>query len=129
MDDGEPDGWMIIHAGGPTVGPFYFGPFADEAKAKKWLKTVGGPHGVMGVPIPLHKKMSWEALHRTWEEVLKESMSVDKEYEDDVEYWTVEELKAKTRVELRAIARDLLIEVPRGAKKKKLLKLILVKAC
>ena len=51
------------------------------------------------------------------------------EYEDDVEYWTVEELKAKTRVELRAIARDLLIEVPRGAKKKKLLKLILVKAC
>jgi hypothetical protein len=58
----------------------------------------------------------------------KSDLEGKEDYTGQLGYWTVEELEAKPRVLLMAIARDLRLEVPQGATKAQLLELILAEA-
>jgi len=60
--------------------------------------------------------------------IMKSDVEGEEDYTGETAYWTGEELESKTRAELAAIARDLLLEVPRGATKAQLLELIFGKA-
>jgi hypothetical protein len=81
-----------------------------------------GPHTVQGLYFPEQEDEDPEFAE--WL-MMKSDVEGEEDYTGQLGYWTAEELEAKPRVLLIAIARDLGLEVPQGATKEELLDLIL----
>jgi hypothetical protein len=84
-----------------------------------------GPHTVQGLYLPEHEDEDPALADRL---MMKSDVEGEENYTGEAAYWTAEELEAKPRVLLAAIARDLLLECPQGATKAQLLEVILSKA-
>jgi hypothetical protein len=120
---GKPNWWSVQ----PTINP-------DTSKlARLILATLESVYGLSGTDLVTGKlfdsprRGDTPASSSYWL-VMKSDVEGEENYTDETVYWTAEELEAKTRVLLRAIARDLLLEVPKRATKAQLLELILGEA-
>jgi hypothetical protein len=108
--------------------------YPDTAElARLILATLESVYGLSGTDLVTGKlfdsprRGDTPASNLDWL-MMKSNVEGEEDYTDETAYWTAEELEAKPRVLLRAIARDLLLEVPQRATKAQLLELILGEA-